>query len=121
MRPEAGAHLWDAVEAAKLVHEFARGKTEADFTSDLVVRSAVERQLEILGEAFAFPADHVGDRSSRISRSTVRRETSCPSRTGARACGSRGPSAAPATWSMIDFQRSSDTSHGVGPRPLVLQ
>lgn len=51
MRPEAGAHLWDAAEAARLVRTFARGKNEADFTSDLVVRSAVERQLEILGEA----------------------------------------------------------------------
>lgn len=38
-------------EAARLVNEFARGRTAADFTSDLVVRSAVERQLEILGEA----------------------------------------------------------------------
>jgi len=51
MQPEAGAHLWDAAEAARLVREFARGKSEADFTRDLVVRSAVERQLEILGEA----------------------------------------------------------------------
>ena len=51
MRPEAGAHLWDAAEAARLVHEFARDKTEAEFTSNLIVRSAVERQLEILGEA----------------------------------------------------------------------
>ena len=51
MHPEAGAHLWDAAEAAKLVHEFARGKTHADLISDLVVRSAVERQLEILGES----------------------------------------------------------------------
>lgn len=51
MRREAGAHLWDAAEAAKLVHEFALGKTEASFNSDLIVRSAIERQLEILGEA----------------------------------------------------------------------
>ncbi|MFT4259820.1 DUF86 domain-containing protein [Microbacterium sp.] len=51
MRPEAGAHLWDAAEAARLVYEFARGRTETEFTPDLVVRSAVERQLEILGEA----------------------------------------------------------------------
>lgn len=29
MRPEAGAHLWDAAEAARLVRTFARGKTEA--------------------------------------------------------------------------------------------
>lgn len=51
MQREAGAHLWDAAEAAKLVYEFARGRTESDFEADLVIRSAIERQLEILGEA----------------------------------------------------------------------
>lgn len=51
MQPKAGAHLWDAAEAAKLVQDFARGKTEAEFTSDLIIRSAIERQLEVLGEA----------------------------------------------------------------------
>lgn len=51
MRPEAGAPLWDATEAAKLVHDFVGSRTEADFTSDLIIRSAIERQLEILGEA----------------------------------------------------------------------
>jgi uncharacterized protein with HEPN domain len=51
MRPEAAAHLWDAAEAARLVHEFGGGKAEAEFNSDLVIRSAIERQLEILGEA----------------------------------------------------------------------
>jgi len=50
MLPEARAHLWDPAEAARLVHEFAHGKTMAEFDSDLIVRSAVERQLEILGE-----------------------------------------------------------------------
>lgn len=28
MRPEAGAHLWDALEAAKLVWELSTGKGE---------------------------------------------------------------------------------------------
>ncbi len=51
MRPEVGAHLWDAAEAARLVQEFADGKTEAEFTSNLVIHSAIKRQLEILGEA----------------------------------------------------------------------
>jgi uncharacterized protein with HEPN domain len=51
MQPEAGAHLWDAAEAARLVCEFATDKAEADFNANLMVRSAVERQLEILGEA----------------------------------------------------------------------
>jgi len=51
MLPEAGACLWDAAEAANLVHEFIGDRTEAEFTSDLLLRSAIERQLEILGEA----------------------------------------------------------------------
>ncbi|GAA1316391.1 DUF86 domain-containing protein [Leucobacter albus] len=51
MQPEAGSHLWDAAEAAKLVAEFVRDRTLAEFNSDLLLRSAVERQLEVLGEA----------------------------------------------------------------------
>ena len=49
MQRKTGAHLWDAAEVAKLIREFAGGKTEEEFISDLVVRSAIERQLEILG------------------------------------------------------------------------
>lgn len=48
---EVGAHLWDAAEATRLVHEFAHDKTETEFSSDPLIRSAIERQLEILGEA----------------------------------------------------------------------
>jgi uncharacterized protein with HEPN domain len=45
--------LWDAHRAAGHVVAFARGKTFEDFESDLALRSAVERQLEIVGEALA--------------------------------------------------------------------
>jgi uncharacterized protein with HEPN domain len=51
MRPETPAHLWDAAEAARLVTVFVQGKTLTIFESDVLIRSAVERQLEILGEA----------------------------------------------------------------------
>ena len=51
MRPESAAHLWDAAEAARTVHGFVADRTEAAFMADLMLRSAVERQLEILGEA----------------------------------------------------------------------
>lgn len=51
MRPEAIAHVWDAAEAARLVAQFVVGQTEADLERDLLLRSAIERQLEILGEA----------------------------------------------------------------------
>lgn len=51
MQPESAAHLWDAATAAKLICDFVAGKTEEEFNQDLLVRSAVERQLEVLGEA----------------------------------------------------------------------
>ncbi|REJ08082.1 DUF86 domain-containing protein [Microbacterium bovistercoris] len=51
MRPEAAALLWDAREAAKRVTEFVSGLDEIGYRSDALRRSAVERQLEIVGEA----------------------------------------------------------------------
>lgn len=66
MRPESGAHLWDAAEAAKLVREFAHGKTEAEFNADLVIRSAIERQLEILGEALKRLRRDDSDTAARV-------------------------------------------------------
>lgn len=51
MRPESAARVWDASEAAKAICDFVAGKTETEFLAELLLRSAVERQLEILGEA----------------------------------------------------------------------
>lgn len=51
MRSEAAAHIWDASEASKAVRQFTADTTEDAFLHDLLRRSAVERQLEILGEA----------------------------------------------------------------------
>ncbi|SJN09948.1 protein of unknown function DUF86 [Leucobacter sp. 7(1)] len=51
MRPEARTYLWEAAEAAKLAYAFARERSLTEFSSDILVRSAVERQLGILGEA----------------------------------------------------------------------
>lgn len=66
MRREAGAHLWDAAEAAKLVHEFASGNTESKFNSDLILRSAIERQMEILGEALKRLRRDDADTAARV-------------------------------------------------------
>lgn len=53
MRPESLKYLWDALRAAELIAQFVAGKTYEDYRTDVVLRSAVERQSEILGEALA--------------------------------------------------------------------
>jgi uncharacterized protein with HEPN domain len=45
--------LWDAHDAAGVIAAITAGKTFADFDRDIVLRSAVERQFEIVGEALA--------------------------------------------------------------------
>ncbi|SDF89019.1 Uncharacterized conserved protein, contains HEPN domain [Lentzea fradiae] len=51
MRRDPRTYLWDAVRAAELLAEFSDGKTFEDYQGDAMLRSAVERQFEIVGEA----------------------------------------------------------------------
>ena len=44
------AYLWDMREAARLANQFLEGATFARFESDRMIQSAVERQVEIIGE-----------------------------------------------------------------------
>lgn len=44
-------YLADMLAAARAVVAFIEGKTLADYQADLLLRSAVERQVEIIGEA----------------------------------------------------------------------
>ena len=55
--------LWDMVEAIKKIHKFTLGMTEDDYFENELLQSAVERKLEILGEAarrisVEFQAEH---------------------------------------------------------------
>ncbi len=43
--------LWDMLDAANAVTEFIRDKTLPQYVSDRWLRSAVERQIKIIGEA----------------------------------------------------------------------
>lgn len=57
------SYLWDMLTAARAVETFVRGRTDAEYLADLMLRSAVERQIEIIGEAArhvstAFQAAH---------------------------------------------------------------
>ena len=51
MHPDARKLLWDARESVERALCFAAGKSFADYESDELPRSAVERQIEIVGEA----------------------------------------------------------------------
>ena len=53
MQRDPKSLLWDAREAADLIATITAGKSFADFDRDVILRSAVERQFEIVGEALA--------------------------------------------------------------------
>ncbi len=54
---QEAAYLWDMLDAAKAVREFVSSRTYNDYQKDRMLRSAVERNIEIIGEA----ARHVTD------------------------------------------------------------
>lgn len=45
------AYLWDVEQACKAIVEFTDGMDEAGYLANRLVRAAVERQFEIIGEA----------------------------------------------------------------------
>ena len=71
MRLEARKLLEDVRRASELITDFVSGRTVGDYEADPFLRSAVERQFEVVGEALnrlrrSDPA--VADQISRISR-----------------------------------------------------
>jgi uncharacterized protein with HEPN domain len=53
MRLETKKYLLDIQQAAALASEFVAGQTFADYQRTAMLRAAVERQCEIIGEALA--------------------------------------------------------------------
>ena len=51
MQLECKKHLEDVRRAAELVFEFTAEKSSSDYSADALLRSAIERQFEIIGEA----------------------------------------------------------------------
>jgi uncharacterized protein with HEPN domain len=51
MKRDPRAYLWDAKQAVDAIRQFTSGKSLADYVTDQMLRSAVERQFEIIGEA----------------------------------------------------------------------
>ncbi len=51
------ASLWDMVQAIRRIQAFTTGVTFDDYQASILIQSAVERQLEILGETAGRVAD----------------------------------------------------------------
>lgn len=67
MRLEARKHLFDIQQAARLIAEFTLRRTFADYERDSMLRAAVERQFEIVGEALSNLAKVEPHLATRIS------------------------------------------------------
>lgn len=51
MHPKSPKWLHDILEACELIHTATAARTLADYEADRLLRSAVERNFEIIGEA----------------------------------------------------------------------
>ena len=60
-------YLFDIAQACDLLTQFTSGKTFTDYTADALLRSAVERQFEIMGEALNQALRLYPDLSNRVS------------------------------------------------------
>ena len=68
MQPEKAdsSFVWDMLTAARAVVQFVAGRTFEQYANDLLLRSAVERQIEIIGEAARRISRQFRDRHPQI-------------------------------------------------------
>jgi uncharacterized protein with HEPN domain len=66
MQRDPAAYLWDAQRAAKAIASFAHDKSLEDVARDLLLRSAIERQLEIIGEALSQLAKNYPEVAAKV-------------------------------------------------------
>ncbi len=68
MKRERGAFLWDMEQACTAVREFIAGAGQDRYANDLMLRSAVERQLQNIGEALTQLAKLDPELAARVPR-----------------------------------------------------
>ncbi len=66
MHPRSPKLLEDIREAAAFIGEVAKGKSLADYGADRLLRQAIERNFEIIGEAIKRLAQHDAETAARI-------------------------------------------------------
>ncbi len=66
MQPRSPKLLEDIRDAAAFIREVAKGKSPADYHADRVLRQAIERNFEIIGEAIKRLALHDVETAVRI-------------------------------------------------------
>jgi len=73
MRPETseGSYLWDMLDSAHAIREFVQNRTYDDYTNDRMLRGAVERNIEIIGEAAKSISKTYRDRHPEIPWSKI--------------------------------------------------
>jgi uncharacterized protein with HEPN domain len=67
LQREARAYLYDIQQAAALIAEFTAGRGLDEYLADIMIRSAVERQFEIIGEALSQLSRRDATLATRIS------------------------------------------------------
>jgi uncharacterized protein with HEPN domain len=67
MRLESKKYLFDILQAAGNLRQFTQDKAFSDYESDALLRSAVERQFEIIGEALRRLAKEDPETAGRIA------------------------------------------------------
>jgi hypothetical protein len=73
MQPKTPKLLEDVRDAAAFIRDSVRGKTLDDYHGERLLRHAIERNFEIIGEAFKRIAQHDPDPSSKSVPGAARR------------------------------------------------
>ena len=66
MQRDPRAFLWDAQQAAGAITQFTAGLDAAGYRANPLIRSAVERQFEIIGEALNRLSKEAPDLAGRV-------------------------------------------------------
>lgn len=66
MKPPASSYLRDIVRSCEAVQSFVKDRSFEEYVASLMLQSAVERQLEIVGEATAQLKSHHPETASKL-------------------------------------------------------